>query len=363
MSRRKTTREYIEQCKQNGYDLPIDDYVNARTKIKHKCSKCDNIYEQNPHNHLNGKGCPYCNGSSKVTNEEYISRCKSKNLDLPIENYKGRKQKMKFKCQYCGETYLQRADVHVDQEQGHRKCSFERRRKNYNDYYNECLRKGIDLPVNDKEYILNDKRALEHVCDNGHKYIQRMDLHVRGHGCPVCGGTKKRTPKDYIEVCKRRGYDLPIENYINSRTEIKHRCNKCGFIYKQRPAIHLQDHGCPNCSRSLGERHIQIYLNKHHIPYKEQKKFPDCVYKYELPFDFYLPKQKVLIEYQGLQHFEFNKHFHKTKEMFEERKLRDKIKKEYAKKHNYILLEPTYKLDTYEKLSKYLDKYLLNIHN
>ncbi|WP_289146161.1 zinc-ribbon domain-containing protein [uncultured Megamonas sp.] len=358
MSRRKTTREYIEECKQKEYDLPIDEYVNARTKIKHKCSKCGYVYDQTPHNHLNGRGCPYCKGTPKLTSKKYIDRCKKLSLDLPIEEYKGRKQKIKFKCQYCGETYLQRADVHIDQEQGHRKCSFANRKKDYTIYIKECKQNNLDLPISPKEYLLNNKRALKHMCPKGHTYIQRMDLHLRGHGCPVCGGTKKRTPKDYIELCKRRGYDLPIEPYVNNRTKIKHKCNKCGFVYKQRPAVHLQGHGCPNCSKSLGERHIKIYLDKHNIPCIEQKRFTDCVYKNELPFDFYLPNQNVLIEYQGEQHYEFNKHFHKTKEVFEERKLKDRIKKEYAKNSGYTLLEPTYKLDTQDKVDKYLDKHL-----
>lgn len=296
MSRRKTTSEYIEECKQKGYDLPIDEYVNARTKIKHKCSKCGYVYDQTPHNHLNGRGCPYCKGTPKLTSKKYIERCKKLGLDLPIEEYEGRKQKIKFKCQYCGETYLQRADVHIDQEQGHRKCSFANK-KDYISYIKECKQKSLDLPISSKEYLLNNKRALKHMCPNGHTYIQRIDLHLQGHGCP-------------------------------------------------------------NCSRSLGERHIKIYLDKYNIPYIEQKKFPDCVYKKELPFDFYLPKQKVLIEYQGEQHYEFNKHFHKTKEMFEERKLKDRIKKEYAINKGYTLLEPTYKLDTQDKITDYLDKYL-----
>ena len=60
--------------------------------------------------------------------------------------------------------------------------------------------------------------------------------------------TKKKMTKEYINECIQLGYDLPIEQYIKCDTKIKHRCNKCGFVY--------------------------------------------------------LPEQKVLIEYQGAQHYE-----------------------------------------------------------
>ena len=48
MARRKTSEEYLQECKDKGYDLPIDEYVNARTKIKHRCIRCGYVYEQNP---------------------------------------------------------------------------------------------------------------------------------------------------------------------------------------------------------------------------------------------------------------------------------------------------------------------------
>ena len=36
----------------------------------------------------------------------------------------------------------------------------------------------------------------------------------------------------------------------------------------------------------------------------------------------------------------------------------DKLKRDYAKEHNYILIEIPYTVNTQEKVNKYLDKYL-----
>jgi hypothetical protein len=42
--------------------------------------------------------------------------------------------------------------------------------------------------------------------------------------------------------------------------------------------------------------------------------------KNHLPFDFYLKKYNAVIEYNGLQHYEFFEYFHKTEDEFEKRK-------------------------------------------
>lgn len=39
MVRRKTNEEYLQQCKNLGYDLPIEKYINSITPIKHKCKQ------------------------------------------------------------------------------------------------------------------------------------------------------------------------------------------------------------------------------------------------------------------------------------------------------------------------------------
>lgn len=51
---------------------------------------------------------------------------------------------------------------------------------------------------------------------------------------------KRLTNKDYIDRCKEKDYDLPIEQYKNARTKINFKC-KHGHIYKQSPSKHLYD--------------------------------------------------------------------------------------------------------------------------
>ena len=93
---------------------------------------------------------------------------------------------------------------------------------------------------------------------------------------------------------------------------------------------------------SRGESRIQKFLKKNKIAFVPQKTFSDCKHLKVLPFDFYLPKYNLLIEFQGAQHYRPVEVFG-GKEAFIGQKHRDKIKKEFAKKNDIVLLAISYK--------------------
>lgn len=77
-----------------------------------------------------------------------------------------------------------------------------------------------------------------------------------------------------------------------------------------------------------------------------------------MSYDFHITGTKILIEYQGIQHYKPVDAFG-GKEQYEKQKEHDRRKREYAKKNGYRLIEISYKYDTYEKVAAYLDKHLL----
>ena len=361
MVRRKTTKEYIEECKQLGYDFPIEEYINTKTKIKHKCNKCGNIYIKTPDKHLQGQGCPNCalissSTKQKKTSKAYYNECKERGLDLPIEPYVNNHTKIKHRCNKCGNIYEQIPNSHL-QGRSCPVCSFsissKKQRKNNDKYIKECKQKEYDLPV---EQYINARTKIKHRCSKGHIYKQTPDSHLRGSGCPYCSKKKKKTSQSYFNECNINNYDLPIESYRNNKTKIKHRCTKCGYIYVQSPKDHLKGKGCPICNQSHGERFIQTYLDKHNILYIPQKKFKNLKDKRLLSYDFYLPKKNILIEYQGEQHYTLGRGFLNKAGRLEKQQLHDKLKREYAKNNGYKLLELHYSLDNQELVDKYLSR-------
>ena len=62
-----------------------------------------------------------------------------------------------------------------------------------------------------------------------------------------------------------------------------------------------------------------------------------------LRFDIYIPSKRILIEYQGREHFEYNEFFHKTRKEFKSAQLRDLRKKVFCSRYGYGFLEFIYK--------------------
>lgn len=239
------------------------------------------------------------------------------------------------------------------------------KKKTTKEYINECIQLGYDLPI---EEYKGARAKIKHRCDKcGFVYKQEPTNHLRGVGCPNCKSLKliklsKKLPQEYVIDCFERGFDPPIEQYIKCDTKINHRCNKCGFVYKQTPSNHLKGKGCPKCKQSKGEKFIQNWLDKNNIKYEPQKKFNDLKDKLSLSYDFYLPEQKVLIEYQGAQHYESIRfRGARKKTNLKKQKFHDKLKEDYAKEHGYKLLQIYYKINTQNKINLYLDEVISSI--
>lgn len=119
-------------------------------------------------------------------------------------------------------------------------------------------------------------------------------------------------------------------------------------FFEQTPHNHLCGSGCQKCNSSHGENEIRKILEEYNFLFEEQKRFKGLG---RLSFDFYLPKENTLIEYQGEQHYKdgyFKGHKHDLKKQQE----RDNIKREFAKKHNYNLIEIPYNVNILNKLKE-----------
>lgn len=117
---------------------------------------------------------------------------------------------------------------------------------------------------------------------------------------------------------------------------------------------------CPICKESHGERKIREYLTKNNIEFIAQKTFPKLLGtgNKALSYDFYIPYKNLLIEFQGIQHYEptdfNNEGMEQAEKNFEIQQEHDKRKREYAKQNNIDLLEITYLEE--DKIEEILDK-------
>ena len=96
-------------------------------------------------------------------------------------------------------------------------------------------------------------------------------------------------------------------------------------------------------NKSVMEAYIKNILIENSVVYISQKKFDDCKDIFPLPFDFYLPEYKILIECDGIQHFQPVEYFGGD-ENFEIVQRHDSIKNNYCLKNNMKIIRLPYTL-------------------
>jgi len=204
------------------------------------------------------------------------------------------------------------------------------------------------------EYINFDIKVLtkhnSSNCNNFEWEVRPRDF-IKGVRCPRCQhrSYRKTTEEFKEEVFKQSGNEYTVlGEYTHKDTKLlmRHNCSKCdNFEWEIAPHNFLDNagrkgRGCPYCSKSLNEKKISELLKQFNI-YNIQH------YTYEgligeggdlLSYDFYLPNENLLIEYQGKQHTEFVKMMHGTQERFERQKEHDRRKEQYTIDNNINFL-------------------------
>lgn len=145
-------------------------------------------------------------------------------------------------------------------------------------------------------------------------------------------------------------------------------CPECGsnFITSYNSLLSVSNQRCSQCSKSesQGEYKIRKYFESNNINFIQEHSFQNCFYKHVLSFDFYIQNMNVAIEYDGAQHFRPIKRKNMTEkeaiDSFKENKIRDKIKNEYCKQNNILLIRIAY--TDFNNIEKILDNFFLNTH-
>ena len=161
---KKTTEQFIQESKEKfgeNFDYSLVKYKNNKTNIQLKCNICSNIFKQTPVEHLNSKGCPYCNKKVKKTTEQFIEEAKlihGDNYDYSLVDYKRNNIKVKIKCNTCGNIFEQTPANHL---QGHG-C--------FNCFKNKFIL-AIDTDIDNyrQEYINLIKKAKENKVDKNYE--------------------------------------------------------------------------------------------------------------------------------------------------------------------------------------------------
>lgn len=202
--------------------------------------------------------------------------------------------------------------------------------------YKEKLQK-VKPNIEVIEQYVNLKTKIKHKCKIcEYEWCTRPDnLLYNVNGCPNCG--KRRTDWTTEEIQKRVQELHPnikmFGEYNCTADYLTFYCEKCENSWTAKVNNILNGKGCPHCSKSIGEKKIEQYLKNINIVYETQKTFKDCKDKDYLKFDFYIPSSNVCIEYDGIQHFKPTKFSNHTTDKQAQESF------ELCKKHDMIKTE------------------------
>ena len=190
----------------------------------------------------------------KLTNEEYVEKLKQNNPNVvPLEEYKGMTVKIRHKYLSCGhEAYtIPSLPLH-----------------GYN--CNICAKKNVgkNFKKTNAQYVLElselhpDIIALEEYVDSRTPILHRCLIHnydwkasptsmISKHGCPICANNRSMTHEEFMTALE------PVKNpnvivkgrFQNKKSKILCECSDCGHIWDATPDVLLRGNGCRKCGR------------------------------------------------------------------------------------------------------------------
>lgn len=287
----KTTKdEFLKRLEQSNTDFNVlGEFKDWKTKLPVACKTCNYTGDRLPRTILNSGKCPICDGKRRTRTLEQVQELIDSNIKI-ISGYKNVTSRVHCKCEIDG-------------------CEW-------------------DTAV----YNL-----------------------INGSHCPQCRSEKlsqnMRYTKEEVDklIAEKNNTVVCIGRYITTRRNALFKCLKCGREFETTPHNVIQGSGCPHCAKSKGEIAIKACLEENNIDYQPQKKFDGLlgVGGRNLSYDFYLPDQKLLIEFQGRGHYEpiqfCSREGLTAEEQFAKQQEHDKRKREYAINNGYELLEISYK--------------------
>lgn len=294
------TNEYLDNILQIKNIKRIGNYINCHSNIKIKCNICNHNWRPLPTSLIHKRsGCPNCGGTLPLTNIIIDDLLKNKNIKR-IDNYINGQTSIKFQC-----------------------------------LNKNCFRIWSTKPYN----IIN-----------------------RGSGCVKCSGKLKLTNEIVDEKLKGRNVKR-IGEYKNIHTKINFLCLVCYLEWEAEPnSVINVGTGCVFCKIGKNEKMIKELFIQNNIEFHGQKyiKKINTNEKSNIRVDFYFDKLRLIIEYNGSQHYKPEKFNNVSLEVaiknFEKQQIRDKYLANFCLDNNIKLIS----IDGRRYHNKKLEKYIKN---
>lgn len=292
-----------------NYDKVV--YINNQTKVCITCPIHGDFW-QRPDGHLSGKGCSKCGGTSKSSKDEFIEKANTiHNNKYSYEKtvYKNNHENVVITCPLHGD-FEQTPHNHL-KGKGCPVCGKESAKHSkytQETFVEEATKVHDGFYTYDNADYKNLRNKVKITCPTHGDFIQIAYLHINGAGCPTCAkekqGLKKRKSTDsFVEQAKEKHgdkYDYSLVDYKTAKNKVAIICPKHGVFY-QSPWHHISGCGCPKCVQMFSKDEVEIFeyvkniLGNNEVVLNHDR---NTLEGKEL--DIYIPSKKLAIEYNGL---------------------------------------------------------------
>jgi len=240
--------------------IPIEEYVTAKTKIKHLCIKHNIEFIAKPDALFNGRfPCPMCKKEKKeyrdsllrISHDDFVKQVNKINPYIEIlSTYKSQGSKITYKCKDCGyidtifsgNLLRKRPCVNC----GKHTCSITDK-----EFKERLYRKNKNISYTGELKTLNS--VLHFKCDADNEEWDDIARNVLISGCKICNGSKRNTFTYRKQLKELNSFVFPLEEYKYSSKKMMHKCKKFDYEFKETPTNLLAKLSrnlgiCPMCS-------------------------------------------------------------------------------------------------------------------
>lgn len=214
LSYEERVQYFLERAKEvhgDKYSYENMNYVRNKEKIDITCAM-HGIFKQTPHDHVRGRGCPYCGGKKQGSTEDFITKAVAlygDKYDYSKTLYQRVQDKVEIGCRLHG-SFFQRPDMHLLVE-GCKICNNQTKDRDH--FISRARRVHGDLYDYTNTVYVNTTTKISITCRQHGDFIQSIKHHYEGKGCPVC---VHRTSKPELEVISLIMDLLPNEQISTS---------------------------------------------------------------------------------------------------------------------------------------------------
>ena len=288
-----------------------------------------------------------------LSNEEFQEKAKEKNKKVTVVGTFSRtKDKILVRCNRCGREYYALAE-NILVGKG---CDICARGDRIASRKNKLKYENVKTLFEDRGYTLLTKepsstKKIHFICPKHGEMTIGWNNFSHGAGCRKCATEEyaKRQYADFNMISaefKKRGYTLlsTKDEYHGAFEKLRYLCSIHGEQQTDWSNFRAGK-GCPECAIHKNDSRIATGLKEYC-----KKKYPDTVTEYRavkntetgryLPYDIYIPSEKIFCEIMGQQHYKRIPYFQRNEDDFAKQFEHDNIKEDYADKNGrYIEID------------------------